>query len=230
MADKKFLDQSGVTTLWKKIKNNIEAVKTADEARIKALEDNDKVQDGNITVLQTTTGQHTEKLSEIDTKLTGLDQKIVEKLIAVVNEAPADYDTLKEIAAYIESDKTDAANINTAISKIKELLNAAEGSLDGLEDVDTRIENALKTEEGQSIIEEFKTLKEAWEAAQPDIEKISELETTVQSHTTSISTLTTDVTKAKKNITQLQTDMAAITAMSDVEIEAAITAAETPAE
>ena len=170
----------------------------------------------NITVLQTTTGQHTEKLSEIDTKLTGLDQKIVEKLIAVVNEAPADYDTLKEIAAYIESDKTDAANINTAISKIKELLNAAEGSLDGLE--------------GQSIIEEFKTLKEAWEAAQPDIEKISELETTVQSHTTSISTLTTDVTKAKKNITQLQTDMAAITAMSDVEIEAAITAAETPAE
>ena len=42
MADKKFLDQSGVTTLWKKIKNNIEAVKTADEARIKALEDNDK--------------------------------------------------------------------------------------------------------------------------------------------------------------------------------------------
>lgn len=43
--------------------------------------------------------------------------KIVEKIAEIIANAPSDLDTLKEIADYIASDKTDAAKINSKLSK-----------------------------------------------------------------------------------------------------------------
>lgn len=45
-----------------------------------------------------------------------VDKKVADAIANVVANAPADFDTLKEIADYIASDKTNAASMNNAIS------------------------------------------------------------------------------------------------------------------
>lgn len=48
-----------------------------------------------------------------------VDKKVADAIAAVVADAPEDFDTLKEIADYIASDKTNAATINNDISGLK---------------------------------------------------------------------------------------------------------------
>lgn len=48
-----------------------------------------------------------------------VDKKVADAIAAVVAEAPKDFDTLKEIADYISSDKTSATTINNDISVLK---------------------------------------------------------------------------------------------------------------
>lgn len=59
-----------------------------------------------------------EKLSQYPTN-DEMTSVIAEEIAKVVASAPEDYDTLKEIAAYIESDKTGAADMNNAISALQ---------------------------------------------------------------------------------------------------------------
>lgn len=72
---------------------------------------------------------------------------VTQKIAEVVDNAPSDLDTLKEIADYIKSDKTGAAQMNTAISN-----NATE--ISGLK---TRVSNLETTTSGHtSKISEIK--------------------------------------------------------------------------
>ena len=59
---------------------------------------------------------------------------VTKKIAEVIADAPEAFDTLKEIADYIASDKTGAANMNTAISKNA---TAIEGVKSRLSDVET---------------------------------------------------------------------------------------------
>lgn len=132
MADsKKFLDQAGLLVLWNQIKTAIAAAQLGGDD---APEDYEQLK-----------GQVSQLASELSQLSSGLNETILQGIIAWVADADEDYDTLKEIADYIKSDKTNAAAIVADIAKLKELMNAEEGDLDALDDVDARIAEAVST-------------------------------------------------------------------------------------
>ena len=97
-----------------------------------------------------------------------------EEVAKIVADADEDYDTLKEIADYIKSDKTGAAQMQTDISTIKSDLNtaetglkarmtAAEGEIDALQESVA----GIHTHDNKAVLDGITTEKvTAWDAAE----------------------------------------------------------------
>ena len=150
MADiKKFLDQAGVSTLWSKIAEELEAKQTA----INAVDEKVKTNAGKITTLEGKV-EALEEGTYDDTEVRGLISTntnaiaanaeaigvlngdaetvgsvantatgiVATKIAEVVAGADAKFDTLKEIADWILNDTTGAANMANKIAALEGLL------------------------------------------------------------------------------------------------------------
>lgn len=115
---KKFLDSTGVSTLWSRIKTELEAKQDA----INAL---------NTTVGEytTTIGEHTAAIETLngDAETTGsvahtATAIAAAKVAEIVAGANASYDTLKEIADWILNDTTGAADMANDIAALQGLV------------------------------------------------------------------------------------------------------------
>ena len=150
MADiKKFLDQAGVSTLWSKIAEELEAKQTA----INAVDEKVKTNAGKITTLEGKV-EALEEGTYDDTEVRGLISTntnaiaanaeaigvlngdaetvgsvantatgiVATKIAEVVAGADAKFDTLKEIADWILNDTTGAANMANKIAALEGLV------------------------------------------------------------------------------------------------------------
>lgn len=134
MADiKKFLDQAGVSTLWTAVANEVSKVNAkADEnaadiislkSKVGALEegtyDDTEIRGlitANIDAISILNGSGTGSVTDTAQKQAALE---VAKIVA---DAPEAYDTLKEIADYITSDTTGAAQMASDIDALEALV------------------------------------------------------------------------------------------------------------
>lgn len=134
MADiKKFLDQAGVSTLWTAVANEVSKVNTkADnnatdiislKSKVDALEqgtyDDTEIRGlitANTDAIGVLNGSGTGSVTDTAQKQAALE---VAKIVA---DAPEAYDTLKEIADYIASDTTGAAQMASDIDALEALV------------------------------------------------------------------------------------------------------------
>lgn len=172
MADiKKFLDQSGVSTLWTRVAEEVKKVDdkvaqnvsdiaghetriTAAEGKIEALEkgtyDDTEVRQ-LISANATTIGEHTTAIATLNGNAETVGSVAntatsiaAAKVAEIVAGADAKYDTLKEIADWILNDTTGAADMANDIA-------ALQGQLAGIEstvvaEIASEIEAALKVD------------------------------------------------------------------------------------
>ena len=172
MADiRKFLDQSGVSTLWTRVAEEVKKVDDKAAANAAALEVHaGKIQtmEGQIAALEAGTYDDSEVRGLIGTNATNIQTNAdaiallnntadvagsvahtanaaaAAKVAEIVANADADFDTLKEIADWILNDTTGAANMANDIA-------ALEAKMVGIEDtvvakVAAEIAAALKVE------------------------------------------------------------------------------------
>lgn len=154
MSDtKKFLDQAGVSTLWTAIATEVSKVNAkADEnaadiislkSKVSALEEG-TYDDSAVRALITANTDAIKVLNGVEegsVKKTAADAAALE-VAKVVANAPEAYDTLKEIADYIASDTTGAANMANDIAALETLVGETAVSTQ----IANAIEVALKTE------------------------------------------------------------------------------------
>lgn len=161
MADiRKFLDQAGVSTLWSRISDELEAKQTAIN-EIKTQSDTNKTNISNLTtrvdtlesnqyddtevrnLISANTSNITANTNAIatlngDAAIEGsVSKKVAEGIASVVAGADASFDTLKEIADWIVNDTTGAASMANKISALEILV--------GNTAVATQIANAIET-------------------------------------------------------------------------------------
>lgn len=172
MADiRKFLDQSGVSTLWTRVAEEVAKVDSKASANAQALaEQAGKIQtmEGQIAALEAGTYDDSEVRGLIGTNATNIQANAdaiallnntadvagsvahtanaaaAAKVAEIVANADADFDTLKEIADWILNDTTGAANMANDIA-------ALEAKMVGIEDtvvakIAAEIAAALKVE------------------------------------------------------------------------------------
>lgn len=170
MADiKKFLDQAGVSTLWSKIAEELEAKQTA----INAVDEKVTTNAGKITILEGKV-EALEEGTYDDTEIRGLISTnadaiaanteaigvlngdaetagsvantataiVATKIAEVVAGADASFDTLKEIADWILNDTTGAANMANKIAALEALV----GDVAVATQIANAIEEALKVD------------------------------------------------------------------------------------
>lgn len=149
MADiKKFLDQAGVSTLWTAVANEVSKVNakaddnaadiTAMKTRVEALEAGTY----DDTAIRSLITANTEAIGILNGSGEGSVTDTAQKQAAlevakIVADAPEAYDTLKEIADYIASDTTGAAQMAADIDTLEGLV--------GDTAVATQISNAINT-------------------------------------------------------------------------------------
>lgn len=149
MADiKKFLDQAGVSTLWTTVANEVSKVNakaddnaadiTAMKTRVEALEAGTY----DDTAIRSLITANTEAIGILNGSGEGSVTDTAQKQAAlevakIVADAPEAYDTLKEIADYIASDTTGAAQMAADIDTLEALV--------GDTAVATQISNAINT-------------------------------------------------------------------------------------
>ena len=161
MADiRKFLDQAGVSTLWSRISDELEAKQTAIN-EVKAQSDTNKTDISILTnrvvtlesnqyddseirgLISTNTNNIAANTNAIatlngDANVEGsVSKKVAEGIASVVAGADASFDTLKEIADWIVNDVTGAASMANKISALETLV--------GNTAVATQIANAIET-------------------------------------------------------------------------------------
>lgn len=160
MADiKKFLDQAGVSVLWSRISDELEAKQTAIDT-VKTQSDTNKsdiaTMKGQIAALEENAYDDTEVRGLISTNTSNIttnanaiatlngdantegsvSKKVAEGIASVVAGADASFDTLKEIADWILNDTTGAASMANKISALEGLV--------GNTAVATQIANAIE--------------------------------------------------------------------------------------
>ena len=99
-------------------KANITDVYTKEQADAKFITEH---QDISNLATKAEVAEVEEKIPDVSAFVTEdtVDEKIATEIAKVVADAPEDFDTLKEVADYIASDKTKAAEIETAISNLQ---------------------------------------------------------------------------------------------------------------
>lgn len=170
MADiKKFLDQAGVSTLWSKIAEELEAKQTAINAVDEKVETNaGKITtlEGKVEALEEGTYDDTEVRGLISTNTNAIAANaeaigvlngdaetagsvantatgiVATKIAEVVAGADVKFDTLKEIADWILNDTTGAANMANKIADLETLV----GNVAVATQIATAIDAALKVD------------------------------------------------------------------------------------
>lgn len=172
MADiKKFLDKAGVSVLWSRIAEELDAKQTAIES-VKSTADTNKADiatmKGQIEALEEGTYDDSELrgLIEDNADAIGVNtaaiatlngnaetsgsvahtatQIAAAKVAEIVANADADFDTLKEIADWILNDTTGAADMANDIRDLQIMLAGIEGTVVG--EIAAEIETALKVD------------------------------------------------------------------------------------
>lgn len=229
MADiKKFLDQAGVSTLWKRITTELEE-KAYDDSALRGLI---KANTDAITVLNG------------DAKVEGsVSKKVAEGIASVVAGADASFDTLKEIADWIANDTTGAASMANKIAALETLVgntavatqiaNAIETALkvDGVDKYAlaadlTALAGRVATLEGASHTHSNKVLLDTYTQTEADLadavtKKHDHANKAVLDGITDVKVAAWDAAEANAK-TYADTEIAKIQALTDAEIDAAI--------
>lgn len=244
MADiKKFLDQAGVSTLWTAVASEVSKVNikvetntndiAALKSKVDALEEG-TYDDSEIRSLITANTDAITILNGAgDGSVTDTAQKQAALEVAkIVADAPESYDTLKEIADYIASDTTGAAQMAADIDALEALV----GSTSVASQIATAINTALKIEgvdkyalatELAALADRIKTLEDA------GYQTATQVSTAINAAISTLNLSTTYETKGAaaealieaKNYTD--TEVGKIQALSEAEIQAAINSANT---
>lgn len=117
----KFLDSKGVSTLWKRVKEKIDEVNALDrvselETKVQNLQDN--------AYDDTDLSNRVQANADAIAILNGTEDGSVSKTVAteiakIVAGADEDFDTLKEIADWIASDETGAAELGNRVTALE---------------------------------------------------------------------------------------------------------------
>ena len=114
MADmKKFLDQSGVSTLWGQVKAEIAKIPVYDDAQVKAdIDANKAAIEAEVARADAAEKANAKAISDLTTSVAN---DIANAVASIVDGADSSYDTLKEIAAWIAAHPESVAELNAAI-------------------------------------------------------------------------------------------------------------------
>lgn len=176
MADEKYyLNEVGLRALWKKLDDR-------DKEVVKKILDNKTAID---LLNATATIDNQAPLGSIERTV---GDKVAEEIAKIVANAPADFDTLKEIADWISTHSDSAAAMNSAIQKNRD----AVSSLKTLLGVDSST-NLWTSSELTGIKADVAQAKE----------DITALTTTVSSNTDNIATHSSDIAIMKEQIEAL---------------------------
>lgn len=176
MADEKYyLNEVGLRALWKKLDDR-------DKEVVKKILDNKTAID---LLNATATIDNQAPLGSVERTV---GDKVAEEIAKIVANAPADFDTLKEIADWISTHSDSAAAMNSAIQKNRD----AVSSLKTLLGVDSST-NLWTSSELTSIKADVAQAKE----------DITTLTTTVSSNTDNIATHSSDIAIMKEQIEAL---------------------------
>lgn len=176
MADEKYyLNEVGLRALWKKLDDR-------DKEVVKKILDNKTAID---LLNATATIDNQAPLGSVERTV---GDKVAEEIAKIVANAPADFDTLKEIADWISTHSDSAAAMNSAIQKNRD----AVSSLKTLLGVDSST-NLWTSSELTGIKADVAQAKE----------DITTLTTTVSSNTDNITTHSSDIATMKEQIEAL---------------------------
>lgn len=176
MADEKYyLNEVGLRALWKKLDDR-------DKEVVKKILDNKTAID---LLNATATIDNQAPLGSVERTV---GDKVAEEIAKIVASAPADFDTLKEIADWISTHSDSAAAMNSAIQKNRD----AVSSLKTLLGVDSST-NLWTSSELTDIKADVAQAKE----------DITTLTTTVSSNTDNIATHSSDIATMKEQIEAL---------------------------
>ena len=176
MADEKYyLNEVGLRALWKKLDDR-------DKEVVKKILDNKTAID---LLNATATIDNQAPLGSVERTV---GDKVAEEIAKIVANAPADFDTLKEIADWISTHSDSAAAMNSAIQKNRD----AVSSLKTLLGVDSST-NLWTSSELTGIKADVAQAKE----------DIITLNTTVSSNTDNITTHSSDIATMKEQIEAL---------------------------
>ena len=133
-----FLNQTGVSFLWNKINEKFAEKNTVNQLQTLVNEHESKIdnlQKGTYddTELRSLINANAEAIEEINDPTN--ENSVAYKVAEILKDAPANYDTLKEIADWITSDTTGAAGMANDINSLKTLV--------GDEAVATQISDAI---------------------------------------------------------------------------------------
>lgn len=133
-----FLNQTGVSFLWSKINEKFAEKSTVNQLQTLVNEHETKIdnlQKGTYddTELRNLISANAEAIEEINDPTN--ENSVAYKVAEILKDAPANYDTLKEIADWIASDTTNAAGMANDINSLKTLV--------GDEVVATQISDAI---------------------------------------------------------------------------------------
>ena len=173
MADEKYyLNEVGLRALWKKLDDR-------DKEVVKKILDNKTAID---LLNATATIDNQAPLGSVERTV---GDKVAEEIAKIVANAPADFDTLKEIADWISTHNDSAASMNSAIQENRD----AVSSLKTLLGVDSST-NLWTSSELTGIKADVAQAKE----------DITTLITTVSSNTDNIATHSSDIATIKEQI------------------------------
>ena len=176
MADEKYyLNEVGLRALWKKLDDR-------DKKVVKKSLDNKTAID---LLNATATIDNQAPLGSVERTV---GDKVAEEIAKIVANAPADFDTLKEIADWISTHNDSAASMNSAIQENRD----AVSSLKTLLGVDSST-NLWTSSELTGIKADVAQAKE----------DITTLTTTVSSNTDNITTHSSDIATMKEQIEAL---------------------------
>lgn len=176
MADEKYyLNEVGLRALWKKLDDR-------DKEVVKKILDNKTAID---LLNATATIDNQAPLGSVERTV---GDKVAEEIAKIVANAPADFDTLKEIADWISTHSDSAAAMNSVIQKNRD----AVSSLKTLLGVDSST-NLWTSSELTDIKADVAQAKE----------DITTLTTTVSSNTDNIATHSSDIATMKEQIEAL---------------------------
>lgn len=147
MADiKKFLDQSGVSTLWNQvvaeINAKVAAVPQYNDTQVKAdIAANAKAISDEVTRAKAAEAANAKAITDLEASVA---EDIAEAVAGIVADAPEAYNTLKEISDWIAAHPNEVATLNTSIKANADAIDALE-ALVGNVAVATQITEALKS-------------------------------------------------------------------------------------
>lgn len=148
MADlQKFLDRSGVSTLWTQVANKITTDVAAEKTRAEAKEaellgkinENATAIANEATTARAAEAANAKAISDLEGSVA---TQIADAVAALVNGAPEAYNTLKEISDWIAGHPEQVSALNTSIKANADAIDALE-ALVGNKAVATQITDAL---------------------------------------------------------------------------------------